>query len=215
MLKKEWFLAVVLLLLIPLVLMVGGALFSFINPEIAAGHSNYVQNWRLLNMLKMGVIWGTAAAVLVLWVLVCQQVIRAKRQSASWLILAMLGPLGLAILAMLSDRSAEATDPYSRFVRRMNWYLRAGYELCTFLLVWELAYDLMLLKSNLMMRLEAARTGMTLAQVIDLHNASGGMWAFSEGLQVMFFVVLLYLLRPLMFNLVSRLATARTSAKAS
>ena len=38
--KKQYFVALVLLLAIPVVLMLGGALFSFINPEIAARTSN-------------------------------------------------------------------------------------------------------------------------------------------------------------------------------
>jgi len=192
MMKKEWVVAVVLLLLIPVVLMVGGALFSFINPEIAAGHANYVRNYQLLSLVKKMVILATAGAVLLLWVLVCLQVIRAKKQSLSWLVLAALGPFGLAILAMLNDKDTVATDdPYSQFVRKLHWLVRAGYELCTVAIVWELAYEGMVLKRAVMERIEAARTGMSVAQVIDLHNASGGMWAFGEGRKVLFFVVLL------------------------
>jgi hypothetical protein len=215
MIKKRWVVAVVLLLLIPVVLMLGGALFSFINPEIAAGHPNYVRNFHLLNLLKISVMWGTAAAVLVLWLLVCLQVIRAKKRSPSWLVLAALGPFGLAILAMMNDRATEATDRYSQFVRKLNWFVRAGYEICTFVIVWELAYEAMVLKRNLMIRFEAARTGMSVAQIIDLQNASGGMWAFAEGMEVMFFVVLLYLLRPVIFNIVGRVAATVTSPKGS
>lgn len=235
MIKKEWVVAVVLLLAIPVVLMLGGALFSFINPEIAAGHPNYVRNFHLLDLLKRMVMWGTAAAVLVLWLLVCLHVIRAKQRSASWLVLAALGPFGLAVLATLddvksndaptsgatlngattNDRATVETDPYSRFVRSLNWFLRIGYELCSFVIVWVLAYEGMVLKRALMVRFEAARSGMSVAQVIDLHNASGGMWAFAEGLEVMFFVVLLYLLRPVLFNIVSRVVTTMASPKAS
>ena len=221
MIKKEWVVALVLLLLIPVVLVLGGALFSFINPEIAAGHPNYVRNYHLLNLLKLTVMWATAAAVLVLWLLVCLQVIRAKKQSNFWLVLAALGPLGLAILAMLNDRAilndgeALETDRYSRFVRKMNWLVRAGYELCSLALVWELAYEGMVLKRALMIRYEAARSGMSVAQVIDLQNASSGMWAFSEGMEVMFLVVLLYLLRPVVFNLVGRVVATMASPKAS
>jgi len=215
MIKKQWIVALVLLLLIPVVVVLGGALFSLIHPEIAAGHPNYVRNFHLLNLLKRSVMWATAACVLLLWLLVCLQVIRAKKRSSSWLILAALGPFGLAILAMLNDQTTEKTDRYSLFVRKLKWFWRAGYEICTFLIVWQVAYDLMLLKSNLMIRIEAARTGMSVAQVIDLHNASGGMWAFSEGLEVMFLVVLLYLLRPVVFNLVLRLAPSKTSSKPS
>lgn len=238
--KKEWLAALVLLLLIPVVLRLGGVLFSLINPEIAAGHPNYVRNYHLLNLLRLSMMWGSGLVVLVLWVLVCLLVIRAKKRSAAWLVLAVLGPLGLAILAMLNDREttndretlngpketdgratanggeAVETDRYSRLVRKMHWLVRAGYEVCSLFIVWELAWEGMILKRAVMIRLEAARTGMTVAQVIDLHDASGGMWAFSEGLEVMFFMVLLYLLRPLLFNLVARVvATTRPSPKAS
>jgi hypothetical protein len=227
MIKKEWVVALVLLLLIPVVLMLGGALFSFINPEIAAGHPNYVRNYHLLNLLKLSMMWGSALVVLVLWVLVCLLVIRAKKRSSAWLVLAVLGPLGLAILAMLNDREtangratlnggeAAESDRYSRFVRKMHWLVRAGYELCCLVVVWELAWEGMVLKRGLMIRLEAARTGMSVAQVIDLQNASGGMWAFSEGLEVMFLVVLLYLLRPVVFNLVGRVAATVAAPKTS
>src|SRR5438552_12381554 len=145
MIKKQWVVAVVLLLMIPVVLVLGGALFSVINPEIAAGHPNYVRNFHLLNLLKISVIWATAAAVVVLWVLVCLQVIRAKKRSAAWLVLAAFGPFGLAVLATLNDRTttkdseAAETDRYSRFVRSMNGFVRVGYELCTFVVVWVLA----------------------------------------------------------------------------
>lgn len=221
MVKKEWVVALVLLLLIPVVLMLGGAMFSVINPEIAAGHPNYVRNHHLLNLLKLTVMWGTAAAVLVLWLLVCLLVIRAKKQSVWWLVLAALGPFGLAILVMLNDRAmlkdgeALKNDRYSRFVRKMNWLVRGGYELCSLVIVWELAWEGMVLKRALMIRLEAARTGMSVAQVIDLQNASGGMWAFSEGLEVMFLLVLLYLLRPVLFNVVGRVVAAMASPKTS
>jgi hypothetical protein len=230
MIKKQWVVAVVLLLLIPVVLMLGGALVSLINPEIAAGHSNYVRNFHLLNLLKLSVMWATAAAVLVLWLLVCLQVIRAKKRSSAWLFLAALGPFGLAILAILndapttdsttnaaptSDRDISETDRYTRFVRNMNWFVRAGYELCTVVIVWELADQAMVLKRTLMIRYAAATTGVSVAQIIDTQNASSGMWAFGEGLEVMFFVVLLYLLRPVIFNIVGRVAATMTSPKAS
>jgi len=215
MIKKQWIVAVLLLLLIPVVLVLGGALFSLINPEIAAGHPNYVRNFHLLNLLKKSVMWGTAASVVVLWLLVCLHVIRAKKRSSSWLLLAALGPFGLAVLAMLSDRETAETDRYARFVRNLNGFVRVGYELCTFVVVWVLAYEAMVLKRTVMIRYEAATTGSSIAQVIDRQNASGGMWAFAEGMEVMFFVVLLYLLRPVVFNIVGRLAATMVSPKTS
>ena len=211
--KKQTVLALVLLLLIPVVLVLGGGLFSLINPEIAAGHPNYVRNFHLLSLVKIAVIWATAAVVAILWLLVCLEVIRSKKRSIAWLLLAALGPFGLAVLAMLGDRTTAPTDPYSRFVRNLNVFVRVGYEACTFVIAWVVAYEAMVVKRMLMIRYEAFTTGSSIAQVMELHDASGGMWAFSEGLEVMFLVVLLYLLRPVVFNVVSRVAAIRSSPK--
>jgi len=213
MIKKQSVVALVLLLLIPLVLMLGGMLFSLINPEIAAGHPNYVHNYHLLNQLKLMCLWGSFAVVAVLWLLVCLLVIRSKNRSYLWLFLAALGPFGLAVLAMLNDRAPLETDRYARFLRNMNWPVRVGYELCIFVIFWVLAYQGMVLKRTLMIAYEAATTGVSIAQIIDQQNASGGMWAFAEGNEVIFLVVLLYLLRPFVISIVDRVAT-RSSSKA-
>lgn len=215
MTKKQWVVAIILLLLFPSVLMLGGMIFNLINPEIAAGHPNYVRNFHLLSLLKRMILWVSIAAVAVLWLLVCLLVIRAKKRSLLWLFLAALGPFGFAVLAMLNDRAPAETDLYARFVGNLNRFVRVGYELCTFVIVWALAFEAMVLKRTLMIRYEAATTGSSIAQVTDLHNASGGMWAFAEGMEVMFFVVLLYLLRPVVFNLVGRVVATTASPKAS
>jgi hypothetical protein len=91
--------------------------------------------------------------------------------------------------------------------------VRVGYEFCTFLIAWVFAYEAMVLKRTWMMRYEAVTTGDSIAQVVDRHNASGGMWAFSEGLEVMFLVVLLYVLRPVVFNVASRITAIALSSK--
>ena len=189
-------------------------LFNLINPEIAAGHPNYVHNYHLLSLLKIMSLWASAAGVAVLWLLVCFLVIRSKKRSHLWLFLAPLGPFGFAVLAMLNDRAPAETDRYARFVRSLNGFVRVGYELCTFVIVWVLAYEAMVLKRNLMIRYEAATTGISTAQIIDLQNASGGMWAFAEGNEVMYLVVLLYLLWPIVFNIVGRMAAIMASPKA-
>jgi hypothetical protein len=202
MIKKPSRLALFLLLLIPLVTLLGGTLFSLINPEIAAGHPNYVRNFRLLTLLKITSWWVACAGVAALWLLVCLLVIRSKKRSYFWLFLALLGPVGFAILAMLSDRTPAETGGYAEVVRKLNGLLHIGYELCTFALVWPLAYEAIVLKRLLIIRYQAAATGMSIAQIINLQNASGGMWAFSEGMEVMYLVVLFYLLRPVLFNIV-------------
>jgi hypothetical protein len=125
-----------------------------------------------------------------------------------------LGPFGFAVLAMLNDRAPAETDWYARFVRSLNGFVRVGYELCTFVIVWMLAYEAMVLKRILMIRYEAATTGVSTAQIIDRQNTSSGMWAFAEGNEVMYLVVLLYLLWPIVFSIVGRVATMRASPRA-
>jgi len=56
---------------------------------------------------------------------------------------------------------------------------------------------------------------MSKAQIIDIQNASSGMWAFGEGLEVMYLVVLFYLLRPILFSVVSRVVSTIPSQKGS
>jgi hypothetical protein len=58
---------------------------------------------------------------------------------------------------------------------------------------------------------QSATTGISTSQIIATQNASSGMWAFAEGIEVMFMVVLFYLLRPIVFNIVGRVAATRAS----
>ena len=214
MIKKESRIALVLFLLIPLITVLGGILFSLINPEVAAGHPNYVRNFHLLSLLKMFCLWTSIAGAAALWVLVCLFVIRSKKRSYVWLFLAALGPFGFAVLAMMSDRAPAETDSYTRFVRSMKGFVRVAYELCTFVIIWMLAYQAMVLYRNLKIWYESVTTGVSIAQIMDLQNASSGMWAFSEGCEVMFLVVLLYLLRPVVFRVGYHLAAMVASPKA-
>jgi hypothetical protein len=79
--KKQTIAALVLLLLIPVVSMLGGLLFSLINPEIAAGHANYARNYHLLSLLKTMSLLASGVVVVFLWLLVCFLVIRSKGRS--------------------------------------------------------------------------------------------------------------------------------------
>lgn len=214
MVQKQWAAALVLLLMIPLVFTLGAFLSSLINPEIAAGHPGYARDFHLLSLLKNLCFLASVAVAGVLWMLACLLVIRSKKRSYFWLLLAALGPVGFAALATLNDRAGVETDSYSQFVRNLNWFVRVGYELCSFAIIGELAWQVMVLKRTLMMRYEAATTGVSIAQIIDTQNASSGMWAFGEGMEVMYFVVLLYLLRPIVFRIVAQVATAKASPNA-
>lgn len=206
--------AIVLLLLIPVVVILGGTLFSLINPEIAAGHANYVMNFRILSSLKIMLLMASFAVAAILWFLACFLMIRSKGRSSWWVLLAGLGPFGFAILALLSDEAPAGTDWHSRFVRGLNWFTRVGYEVGRFVVIWLLAYEAMVVKRNLMILYESATTGMSTAQIIATQNASSGMWAFGEGLEVIFLVPVFYLFWPIVFNIVGRVATMMASPKA-
>ena len=205
MMKKQMVCALVVLLLIPVVVMAGGFIAGHINPEIAAGHANYARNFRLLMLAKAAFFLGSVAIAGIMWLAVCFLVIRSKHQCLWWILLAALGPFGFAILAMLDDRAPAETDRYARFVRGMNIFLRVGYEALTFVAIMTLAYEAMVVLRNLIILGQAAASGMTRAQIIDLQNASGGMWAFAEGNEVLFMIAIFYLVRPMVFNIVGRL----------
>ena len=211
--KRQTVVALGLLLLIPVVLMTGGFLFALINPEIAAGHANYVLYFHLLSRLRVVLFLGSGVVSLMLWLLVFFITIRSKQRSMWWMLSAALGPFGLAILASLNDREPTETDRYSRFVANLNNFVRIVYEAGRFMLIWLLAYQAMVLKRNLMILFESASTGQSTAQIIATQNASSGMWAFGEGLEVMFLVVLFYLLWPIAFNIIARMAAFVASPK--
>jgi hypothetical protein len=215
MMKKQTVFALALLLLMPIVLKVGGLVFSMIHPESAAGHSDYARNYHFLNNVKIMSLLGSFAVVAILWLLVCFLVIRSKERSLWWMWLAAFGPFGFAALAMLRDRAPGATDRHEGFVRRLNWPVFVGYQACTFVIIWLLAYQTMVLKRMLMIAYESFTTGISAAEIIDRQNASSGMWAFAEGNEVIYMVVLLYLLWPLAFNVGARVVATVASPKAS
>jgi len=205
MLKKHYVFAIASFLMIAVVSVMGGMLFSSINPEIAAGYTNYTRIYRLLDLARKLSGLATLLAILGLWLLTCFFVIKSKQKSYLWLSVAALGPFGFIILSMLDDRAPSSGDLYQQFVGKLKVYLRIAYELCFFVIVWDVAYRLMVLKRNLMIIYESATTGVSTAQIISQQNASSGMWAFSEGNEVMYLAVLFYLLWPIGFNAAARL----------
>jgi hypothetical protein len=149
-----------------------------------------------------------------MWLVMCFLVIRSKERSPWWLFAAALGPVGFAMLVMLSDRTPAETDRHERFVCNLNWFLRAGYEGCIFVIMWMAAYQAMVLKRDLMIKYESYTTGVSTAQIINVQNASSGMWAFGEGIELMYIAVLLYLIWPAVFNVGARVTAKMASAKA-
>jgi hypothetical protein len=210
--KKQTLVAFALLLLIPVVMMGGSFVSSLINPEIAAGHPNYSPNFQLLNMAKVSTLFASVAICGVLWLIVCFLLIRSKQRSLGWMVLAAFGPFGLAVLATLNDRVPATTDRYASFVHGLRWPIRIAYEAASFVVLCFLAYQAMLIQRYLIILYQSATSGLSTAQIIDQQNASSGMWAFGEALEVLFFLALFYVLRPILFNLLSRLFTTSVPA---
>ena len=205
MFKRPYVLVIVPFLMIPAVTVLAPMLINLIDPEIAVRYPNYERNFRLLSLAKSLSMLAVLLVVIGLWFLTCFFLVKSKKRSYGWLPLTLLGPFGLIILALLSNNAPAPGNLYQQFVGKLKIYLRVGYELCFFVVVWVGAYQSMVLKRNLMIMYEAATTGISTAQIINQQNASSGMWAFGEGLEVFFLVVLFYLLRPICFNAVGRL----------
>jgi hypothetical protein len=214
MLKRPYILAIVSFFAIPAIFVPAMMLITFIDPEIALRTSNYERNFQLVTLVKQLCMLAVSLVAMALWFLACFFLIQSKKQSYLWLPLAALGPFGLIILSMLRDHAPELGDFYQQFVGKLKIYLRVGYELIFLVVAWVGAFQAMILKRDLMIMYEAATTGVSTAQIIDRQNASSGMYAFSEGLEVLFLVSFFYLLWPLCFNLAGRLLRPWTSAKA-
>ena len=207
--KRYYTLALVCYLLIPVFVIASGVLFRLIDPEMARGSADYVRNYRLLELTRTGALVAMAGLALVLWALTCYLVLKSRQRSLGWLPLAAAGPFGFIAIAMLEDRLPAPDDLFQKLVPKLKTLWRVPLEIALFVSVWSLAYELMTLKRDLMIRYESFTSGTPVATIIDLRNQSGGMWAFSEGNEVLYLVVLIYLLWPIFFNLVGRLLEPR------
>jgi hypothetical protein len=205
--------AVVVFLMIPVIWLAGGALLAAIDPEKLAGHTHYVRNYRLLELVKSAILLGMFAAVVLVWLVTCLLVLRSRRQPYRWLPAAILGPIGLAFLASLRALGPEPADLYERFNRALNRYARVAYEIAFFMLVWTLSWYLMSLQHAALIDWKSAMTGLSRAQVLDQLNDQSAMWAFSELNDVMYFFTLLYLLRPICVNIVGSVFKQRGASE--
>jgi hypothetical protein len=184
------------LLLIPVTMFAGAQLSFAINPEIAAGRPDYVRTFRLLTLAKNVLLWGSFLLDCGLWLLCCAFVLKAKARSLWWLSLAILGPFGLAALAILGDRGSSHSGQSGRSAGWKRLLPRVMFEIAFFVLAWVVAYQAMAMWRDFMIMRESLMTGVPVAAIISQRDASGGMWAFGEGMEVMFLVALLYALRP-------------------
>jgi hypothetical protein len=213
MFKKYYVLAIAAFLLIPAATILGGILFVLIDPDIALGHPNYVRNSRILTVMRHVVMFSSFGTIVALWFLTCFFLVKSKCQTYVWLAMGVLGPIGFVILTTLRDRAPALGDFYQRFVGRLSIYLRVPYELCFFYAVWEVSYDTIVFKRNLMIIHQSIVTGAPIDKIIEEQSASSGMWAFGEGMEEMYLAILIYLLWPILFNAVGQLPKLWASAK--
>lgn len=200
MVKKQSLVAIAVYLTIPVAAMAGAGLSSLIDPDVAAGHPNYERNYWLLSQLKSLCLLGALAVDAALWILTCLLLVRSKRRSRGWLALSLLGPFGLIGLSMLRDLDPDADDAHEEFTRRMRTWWRAVYEACKFVIAWLAAFAAMQVISYLVILRESAVSGLSVAKIVEIRDASSGMYAFSEGLVVLYLVPLLYLVWPIGWN---------------
>jgi hypothetical protein len=210
--RRQYILAVVCYLLIPAVVIASGVVFRAIDPELARGSTDYTRNYRLLELVRTGALMAMAGLALALWASTCYLVLKSRQRSLGWVLLAAAGPFGFIVIAMLEDRVPAPYDFYQQFIQRLKLYRRVLLEMVLFISVWSLAFRLVVLKRDLMISYESFMTGTPVATIIDRQNASSGMWAFSEGLEQIYLVVLIYLLWPVVFNVAGRFFKRRTNA---
>jgi hypothetical protein len=211
--KRPYVRAIIAFLLIPVACIVGAVIFISIDPEIARGHLNYARNYRLIELAKNIFFCAMLLAIIGLWFMTCFFLLQAKKQSYGWLPLALLGPFGLIALSTLRDKEPANGDSHRRFIGKLNVLACIAYELCVFVMAWVLAFAGMVLKRDLMILYQSAATGVSREEILRIQDASSGMYAFSEGLEIMFLVVLFYLLLPLCINAAARLPGLFSSRK--
>ena len=207
---NRYVMAVVCYLAIPVVVITGFRLSLLIDPEMARGSADYARNFRLLQQAATGVVMAAAGLALVLWVCTCYLVLKSRQRSTLWLALAAAGPFGFIAITMLADRSPALHDSYGQFIRKLVLRWRVPLEVVVFVSAWILAFLSVTLKRDLMISYESLSTGTPVETIVARYDASSGMYAFSEALETIYLVTLLYLLWPIAFNLAVRRFKRRT-----
>ena len=200
--KRQYVLALVCYLAIPPVLIAGATVFSLIDPEWARRSANYARDYRLLEMARTGAVLASGGLSVLLWISCCYLVLKSRQRSLRWLPFSAAGPLGFAVIAALEDRAPMPGDFHQHLMRKLKIYGRVPLEIVVFVAVWFLSYEFVVLERNLMIAFESLTTGTPAATIIAQQAASSGMWAAGEGMEQIYLMILIYLLRPIFFNLV-------------
>jgi len=184
-------LAILAFLAIPLVIVLGGLLHHLIDPELARGTTDYAGNYALLERLRQACLNLSFALAGGLWFLAFGFHLLALQRSLVWIVLALFGPLGLAVIAIVG-RATEESE------KRTAWPWRLAREAAIFILLVVLANFLIYAKNEAWIAWTVAFRGAEAANAILADQmASSGMWAFAELLQILFLTTLFYLVRPL------------------
>jgi len=202
--KRHYILAIVCYLLIPVAVVAGAAAHQLIAPEMARFHADYTRRYQLLDRTRTGLLMASWALACALWVACCSLVLESRQRSRRWLSLAAAGPFGFSVIAALEDRAPAPRDLYQRFITSLKTYWRVPLELTVFVLIWVVSYNAIVIKRDVLIQYETYRTGTPVATIIDLQNQSSGMWAAGEGMEQFYLVPLMYLLWPIVFNVVGR-----------
>lgn len=209
--KRHYFLALACFLAMPVIMIGGAALYALLDPAMVRGRADFLLDHRVQDFVRPAVLAGSAGLIVVLWIATCAFVLRSRQLSLGWILLAAAGPFGYIVLALLDNRSATAADPYQEFIRKLKVYWRIPLEMIFFVAAWSLAFLTMEIRQELMIRVQSFTTGIPAATLVDQQNASGGMSAFGDMLQVIYLVVLVYLLWPIVFDLAHRLLRPSTT----
>jgi hypothetical protein len=154
---------------------------------------------------------AASALALVLWLATCFFLLKSRERSVAWLLLAVAGPLWFMFIAMLPDRAPAPADLFQHIIPRLKLYWRIPLEIAAFVCIWTLAFLGMAVARETMIQLASFRTGTSVETIIAIQDASSGMYAFAEGLQVLYLVPLLYLLWPMVFNTAGHVFTRSTT----
>ncbi len=212
-LRNDFVRTLAIYLSIPVVMIAGVGLAASINPEVGVRGLHYLWMFWLLTSLRHALFLGSELAVLGLWYLTCLSLVWAKGRSWAWSALAVAGPFGLIGLTMLGRRTVGAADHYDRWVGRMNGIVRAAYEIVLFAAICVAADQTVVLKRPFVIAWQSYLTGFSREEIIRQQEASSGMWAFGEGMEMLYLLVLLYLLWPICFNTIGGLHRFRAAAE--
>ena len=202
--KRDYTLAIACYIAIPIVVVAGGILFGLIDPELARGRVTYERDYRVLQLIQNAALLAATAAALLLGILCCYFVVKSRDRSLGWLSLVIAGPIGFMVIASLDDRAPKGDDGYQSLFAKLPMYARIVLEVVLFIAIVFVAYEVIELKRDLMIRYRSWKTGVDVATIIAEQNASSGMWAFGESLEQLYVIMLIYLVRPLLFNLASQ-----------